>query len=195
MSGLTPAQTIGPFAAFILTPVEKGKHYPWTALACADLVTADASGERIRIEGRVINGEGAPHRLTLLEFWQADGQGHYAHPRDGRRAANTSFKGFGRTETDSEGRYAVDTIKPGRVPGPNGGLQAPHIVVAIHSPFLLRHLCSRIYFADETANADDPILGLVPAERRDTLLARKEGGVYRLDFVTQGGDETVFFDF
>jgi protocatechuate 3,4-dioxygenase alpha subunit len=143
----------------------------------------------------VSNGAGKAHLRTLLEFWQADANGYYAHPRDSRTRPNSSFTGFGRAETDHEGRYAFETIKPGSVPGPGGGLQAPHIVVAIHSPYLLTHLCSRIYFDDEGANTHDPILALVPADRRATLIARNDGKTYRMDFVTQGERETVFFDF
>ena len=195
MPALTPAQTIGPYSAFSLTPHERAKNYPWRAVANENLATDDAIGERIRIEGRVSNAAGKPHLRTLLEFWQADAEGRYAHPRDARTRPNSSFRGFGRAETDATGCYAFETIKPGPVPGPGGRIQAPHILVAIHSPYLLTHLCSRIYFEDEGANVHDPVLALVPADRRQTLLARKNGGTYRMDFVTQGENETVFFDF
>jgi protocatechuate 3,4-dioxygenase alpha subunit len=195
MPGITPSQTIGPFAAPSLTPNEKGKtQYDWKQLVSSNTVTSDADGERIRIEGRLVDGVGKPLDGVLLETWQADAQGRYAHPRDGR-ATNSSFKGFGRVETDGDGRFTLETIKPGQVPGPNGAMQAPHIVVAIHLRGILSHLYSRIYFSDEqTANAADPVLKLVPAERRETLIAKRDGAAYKIDFQIQGDRETVFFD-
>jgi protocatechuate 3,4-dioxygenase alpha subunit len=196
MSGITPSQTIGPFAAPCLTPNEKDKtNYAWLQLVNGNLVTPDAVGERVRIEGRMLDGQGAPIDGTLFEIWQADGQGRYAHPRDPRRT-NASFKGFGRVESDMAGGFAFDTVKPGRVPGPNGALQAPHIVVAIHMRGLLTHLFTRIYFADEASNAEDPILKLVPEDRRDTLIAKRDpsSALYRIEFRIQGDRETVFFD-
>lgn len=196
MSGITPSQTIGPFAAPVLTPNEAGKkHYDWQQLIGNDLVTPDAVGERIRIEGSMFDGDGAPIEGILFEIWQADGQGRYAHPRDARKT-NSSFKGFGRVESDAAGRFTFETVKPGPVPGPNGAMQAPHIVVAVHMRGILTHLFTRIYFSDEAANADDPILKLVPSGRRDTLIAHRDAGsaVYRIDFRIQGDRETVFFD-
>jgi protocatechuate 3,4-dioxygenase alpha subunit len=195
MPGITPSQTIGPFGAPALTPNEKGKtQYDWKQLVSSNTVTSDADGERIRIEGRLVDGVGKPLDGVLLETWQADAQGRYAHPRDGR-ATNSSFKGFGRVETDGDGRFTLETIKPGQVPGPNGAMQAPHIVVAIHLRGILSHLYSRIYFSDEqTANAADPVLKLVPAERRETLIAKRDGAAYKIDFQIQGDRETVFFD-
>lgn len=196
MNGITPSQTIGPFAAPCLTPNEQGKtNYQWQQLINNNLVTADAVGERIRIEGRMFDGEGAPIDGILFEIWQADGQGRYAHPRDPRRT-NSSFKGFGRVESNLDGTFTFDTVKPGRVPGPNGTMQAPHVVVAIHMRGILQHLFTRIYFADEASNAEDPILQLVPADRRETLIAKRDaaGAVYRIDLRIQGDRETVFFD-
>jgi protocatechuate 3,4-dioxygenase alpha subunit len=198
MAGITPSQTIGPFSAFALTPQEPGKSYPGAQLAGSDLITPDTTGERIHIEGRMFDGDGAPIPGTLLEIWQADAHGRYAHPADTRASSNASFKGFGRAETDADGRFAFDTIKPGGVPGPNGAMQAPHIVLAIHMRGLMIHLYSRIYFSDEAANASDPILALVPAQRRDTLMATRDasrpGAVYRFDLHVQSERETVFFD-
>lgn len=196
MNGITPSQTIGPFAAPCLTPNEKGKqNYAWSQLINGNLVTADAVGERIRIEGCMFDGDGAPIDGILFEIWQADGQGRYAHPRDPRKT-NSSFKGFGRVESDIKGNFAFDTVKPGRVAGPNGTMQAPHVVVAIHMRGILTHLFTRIYFSDEASNAEDPILKLVPADRRETLIARRDPAspVYRVDFRIQGDRETVFFD-
>jgi protocatechuate 3,4-dioxygenase, alpha subunit len=143
----------------------------------------------------MFDGQGAPVDGILFEIWQADGQGRFAHPRDPRRT-NTSFKGFGRVESNMDGSFTFDTVKPGPVPGPNGTMQAPHIVVAIHMRGILSHLFTRIYFSDEASNAEDPILQLVPADRRDTLIAKRDasGAVYRIEFRIQGDRETVFFD-
>jgi protocatechuate 3,4-dioxygenase, alpha subunit len=198
MPGITPSQTIGPFGAFSLTPHEQGKpQYDWKQLVGNNVVTADVDGERIRIEGQMVDGAGKPIDGILFETWQADSKGRYAHPRDGR-PTNSSFVGFGRVESDAQGRFTLDTIKPGPVPGPGGIMQAPHIVVAIHMRGILTHLYSRIYFSDEPANATDPILKLVPVERRDTLIAKRQqggnGAVYKIDFQIQGERETVFFD-
>jgi protocatechuate 3,4-dioxygenase alpha subunit len=194
MPGITPSQTVGPFFAPALTP---GEQYPWRQPLINDLITPDASGERIRIEGRVFDAEGAPVSDSMIEIWQADAAGRYAHPADPRRP-NAKFTGFGRAGTDSEGRFSFSTIKPGVLPGPNGKPQAPHIVVAVFARGLPRHAYTRLYFSDEANNANDPILALVPAERRDTLIAKraeKNGApVYLFDIRLQGENETVFFD-
>ena len=134
----------------------------------------------------------------MVEIWQADSQGHYAHPADGRPVASNSFRGFGRCPTDKEGGYAFATVKPGSVPGPSGSTQAPHINVGICARGMLKRLFTRIYFAGDPANASDPILALVPPERRGTLMANpdpKSPNVWHFDIRIQGGaDETVFFD-
>jgi protocatechuate 3,4-dioxygenase, alpha subunit len=195
MSGITPSQTVGPYFAYGLTP---NKAYDWKDTFSGDLVTPDASGERIRIEGRVFDGDGQPIVDSMLEIWQADAQGRYASPADKRAPSNASFKGFGRVGTDAKGGFSFATIKPGPVPGPDGGLQAPHVVMAVFARGMLRQSYTRIYFSDEAANADDPILALVPPERRATLIARravKDGqAVYTFDIHMQGDDETVFFE-
>jgi protocatechuate 3,4-dioxygenase, alpha subunit len=194
MAGITPSQTIGPFFASSLTP---GKDYAWVRAIDNDLVTADAAGERIRIEGRLLDGEGAPIDDGMIEIWQADAAGRYAHPADKRRP-NAKFTGFGRTDTDRDGAYGFTTIKPGPVPGPDGKMQAPHILVALFSRGMPRHCYTRIYFADEVGNANDPILALVPVDRRATLIAQREERdgqpVYVFDIRIQGPNETVFFE-
>jgi protocatechuate 3,4-dioxygenase alpha subunit len=133
----------------------------------------------------------------MIEIWQADASGHYVHPADKPRG-NTKFTGFGRAGTDAEGRYSFSTIKPGAPAGLNGKAQAPHILVAVYARGLPRHAYTRIYFADEKANAGDAILALVPADRRATLIAPRaeKGGqiVYAFDVKLQGENETVFFD-
>ena len=194
MAGITPSQTIGPFFSPALTP---GKDYPWRQPIGNDLITPDASGQRIRIEGRVLDVDNAPVNDAMIEIWQADAAGRYAHPADKQRP-NAKFQGFGRAGTDAEGRYSFSTIKPGSVAGPNGKPQAPHILVAVFARGLPRHAYTRIYFADEAGNGTDPILALVPADRRNTLIAPRaeQGGqvVYAFDVKLQGENETVFFD-
>jgi protocatechuate 3,4-dioxygenase alpha subunit len=170
--------------------------YPLTSIAGASLGRSDTEGERVRIEGRVLDGAGKPIDDALVEIWQADAQGRYAHPAD-PRGSNAAFKGFGRmgTGTDPENRFIFDTIKPGSV----DGKQAPHISVILTMRGMLVHAFTRIYFSDETAaNAKDPVLAAVPPERRDTLIAHRTetpgGIVYRFDIHMQGPKETVFFD-
>jgi protocatechuate 3,4-dioxygenase alpha subunit len=203
MSDITPSQTVGPYFAYGLTPRgrchwDPNGSYSWKETVGDNLVTPDATGEKIRIEGRVIDGDGQPINDAMIEIWQADAQGRYASPADGRARPNTQFKGFGRSATDKDGVYSFDTIKPGAVPGPNGKNQAPHIVVAVYSRGMLRQIYTRLYFADDPANNSDPILALVPEDRRGTLLAHKQdkGGqaVYRFDIRVQGENETVFFE-
>jgi protocatechuate 3,4-dioxygenase alpha subunit len=191
--GITPSQTVGPFFAFALTPDD----YDYSALTSNDLVTADAVGDAIRIEGRVTDGAGKPVPDAFLELWQADGAGRYAE--QGEASPNTSFKGFGRAATNSDGLYGFRTVKPGPVPDPDGAMQAPHINVGLFARGILRRMFTRIYFADEAANASDPILTLVPEDRRQTLIARRDGTVdgvprYVFDVRLQGDDETVFFE-
>ena len=203
MSQITPSQTVGPFFAYGLAPHSRcdwkpSEIYDWKETAGANLVTADASGTKIRVEGQVLDGDGMPINDAMLEVWQADSQGRYAHPRDSRARPNTKFTGFGRSATDKKGVFSFDTIKPGAVPGPNGKPQAPHIVVCIFSRGMLRQIYTRLYFSDEKANDGDPILAMVPPERRGTLIAHKvqsgDLAVYRFDIRVQGENETVFFD-
>ena len=195
VTGITPSQTVGPFFKYGLTP---SRQYAWNDAFTANLVTPDASGERIRVEGTVYDGDGAPVPDCMLEVWQADAQGRFSDPQDQRALPNTAFRGFGRCGTDGEGRFSFDTIKPGSVPDPDGKPQAPHLLLAVFARGMLRHLYTRIYFDGEAANGSDPVLALVPADRRATLIAKRQGGnggaVYKLDLRLQGGDETVFFD-
>ncbi|HEY3223171.1 MAG TPA: protocatechuate 3,4-dioxygenase subunit alpha [Pseudolabrys sp.] len=203
MSEITPSQTVGPFFAYGLAPHSRcdwkpSDVYDWKDTAGANLLTSDASGTKIRIEGQVLDGDGMPINDAMVEVWQADAQGRYAHPSDSRARPNTKFMGFGRSATDKNGVFSFDTIKPGSVPGPNGKAQAPHIVFCIFSRGMLRQIYTRLYFGDEAANDGDPILSIVPADRRGTLIAHKEvrSGlpVYRFDIRVQGENETVFFD-
>ena len=193
--GLTPSQTVGPFFKYGLTP---NGQYAWNDAFTSNLITPDTSGDRIRIAGRVFDGDGQPVPDCMLEIWQADAQGRFADPQDKRALPNATFRGFGRCGTDTNGGYAFDTIKPGAVPGPDGTPQAPHILVAVFARGMLLHNYTRIYFDGDAGNAADPVLGLVPADRLATLIATREpgngGAVYRFDIRLQGDDETVFFD-
>jgi protocatechuate 3,4-dioxygenase, alpha subunit len=191
--GITPSQTVGPFFKYGLTP---NGEYEWNDAFTSNLLTPDVSGDRIRVEGKVYDGDGAVIPDCMLEIWQADSQGRFSDPQDKRALPNSSFKGFGRCGTDKSGFYAFDTIKPGSVPDPDGKPQAPHIVLAVFARGMLLHLYTRIYFDDEAGNAGDPVLALVPADRRATLIAKKagSGNVYTLDIRLQGDNETVFFD-
>jgi protocatechuate 3,4-dioxygenase alpha subunit len=192
--GLTPSQTVGPYFAFGLLPEQYG--YNFRSIAGSQVARPDTEGTGIRIEGRVLDGEGAPIADAMVEIWQADANGRYAHPAD-PRGSNASFRGFGRsgTGTDPDCRYHFETVKPGSV----DGRQAPHVNVVLFMRGVLSHVVTRIYFPDEAAaNAADPVLMSVPAERRATLLAERTetpaGIVYRFDIHMQGPRETVFFD-
>ena len=193
--GITPSQTVGPFFKYGLTPNGQDE---WNDACTANLVTPDTSGERVRIEGRVFDGDGAPVPDCMLEVWQADAQGRFADPQDKRALPNAAFRGFGRCGTDANGAYAFDTIMPGSVPDPDGKPQAPHLLLAIFARGMLLHNYTRIYFDGEAGNAADPVMALVPADRRATLIATREtttgNAVYRFDIRLQGDDETVFFD-
>ena len=166
----TPSQTVGPYFAYGLTPEQYG--YPHRSVAQAALVDRDTEGARIRIEGRVLDGEGRAVDDAMIEIWQADAQGRYAHPAD-PRGTNATFRGFGRsgTGTDPEHRFAFETVKPGAL----GDGQAPHVNVVVFMRGLLNHVYTRIYFSDETeANAADSVLTQLPESRRGTLVARRD---------------------
>jgi protocatechuate 3,4-dioxygenase alpha subunit len=203
MSEITPSQTVGPFFAYGLTPDNRCEwdpngHYSWKNTVDGNLITPDVTGDKIRVEGTIFDGDGKPITDAMIEIWQADAQGRYANPRDNRALPNAKFKGFGRSATDKQGVFAFDTIKPGAVPGPGGKPQAPHIVFCIYSRGMLRQVYTRMYFPDEAANASDAVLAVVPTDRRGTLIASKETRdgqtLYRFDIRVQGDNETVFFD-
>lgn len=194
MSNITPSQTVGPYFKYGLTP---GTDYAWNDAFSNDLVTPDVSGERIRIVGQIFDGEGKVIPDSMLEIWQADAQGRFADPQDARAVSNAAFKGFGRCGTDANGGFEFHTVKPGAVPGPGGKPQAPHVLLAVFARGMTQQAITRIYFADDASNATDPILALVPVERRATLMAAREPGnavTYRFDVHLQGEKETVFFD-
>lgn len=176
----TPSQTVGPYFAYAWTPESYGRR----PLATNDLTRVGDSGQRIRLEGVVYDGEGAVVRDCVVEIWQADAEGRH----------RPGAAGFGRCATDDAGAYRFDTVKPGAL----GDGQAPHIAVTVFARGMPCHAFTRVHFADEeAANAADPVLALVPEERRATLIATRSqrgGTVYRFDIRLQGEDETVFFD-
>jgi protocatechuate 3,4-dioxygenase alpha subunit len=184
--GITASQTVGPFFHFGLTPAASGYAPPTTI----DAVVAGpgAAGVAITLSGGVFDGDGAPIADAMVELWQADAAGRYSG------GASNAFRGFGRSPTDPNGTFRFATIRPGRVPGPSGRLQAPHMALIVFARGLLVHFLTRVYFPDEPTNAEDPILALVPDDRRNTLIARTNGpGAYVFDIHMQGPNETVFF--
>lgn len=198
--GTTPWQTVGPFFHYALPWPGGGDLLGDHAMAGArpDLVPAEhfllqpppaprrADGEVIVIEGRILDGAGQPVPDALLEIWHADPEGRYDAP---------GFRGFGRAATAEDGAYAFRTLKPGRVPGPGDSLQASHIAVGVLARGLLKRLVTRIYFEGDDGLDADPVLQLVPPDRRPSLLARPAGpGRRRFDIVLQGEGETVFLE-
>ena len=192
MSGPTPSQTVGPY--FTMRIGGEGDNV---------LTTPETAGERIRLEGFVYDGDRKHIEDALIELWQANASGRYHHPGDDRDDVplDPAFTGFGRCASDFKtGAYSFLTIKPGPVPHPNGGLQAPHISLIVQARGMLDPTYTRVYFSDEAdANEADPVLATVPADRRGTLIAERleDGGsvaTYRFDIRYQGDDETVFFD-
>jgi protocatechuate 3,4-dioxygenase alpha subunit len=185
----TSSQTIGPFFREAL------ERPAWS-----DLTRDGAAGAPIRIEGVVRDGDGEPVPDALLELWQADATGRYAHPEDaGAARSDRLFRGFGRACTDADGRFMFRTIVPGAVAGRDGVMQAPHANVTIFARGLLKRLVTRIYFADHAdENARDPLLSsIADADARATLIAQRndesgEPAVYRFDVVLQGAGETAF---
>ncbi len=197
----TPSQTAGPYVHIGLAPGAAGFSIFRNELGW-DIAGPDAPGERIRIEGLVIDGFGAPMKDTLIEVWQADANGVHAHPDDPRHGeVARGFRGWGRVITDFDtGLFAFETVKPGRVMGAGGRLQAPHLSLWIVSRGINVGLQTRLYFDDEVeANAEDPALAMIEqADRRQTLVAERSmrdgKPVYRFDIRVQGDRETVFFD-
>lgn len=188
MSLLTTAsQTVGPYV-FI----------GFGDLVVEHIAGEGVSGEHVSVRGRIQDGDGKPVNDGVVEIWQADAAGVYSSPVDDRPKSTTSFRGFGRVLADAGGEFRFTTIKPGRVPGPDGKLQAPHLVVTIFMRGLLKQLHTRIYFPDDAANDDDAILQLVPADRRETLIARpvsRDNAAMEWNVYLQGPNETVFFDY
>jgi protocatechuate 3,4-dioxygenase alpha subunit len=182
----TPSQTAGPFF-----------HLGFKNSFDGTLAGPDAKGERMRIICRVFDDAVAVPD-AMVELWQANAEGKYHHPDDLQpKPLDPGFRGFGRMATTEDGSCVFETIKPGRVPGEGDRLQAPHINVSVFARGILNRLATRIYFAGDPANSEDPVLALTPADRRDTLMAKLESdgpGIWRFDIHLCGECETVFFD-
>jgi protocatechuate 3,4-dioxygenase, alpha subunit len=178
----TPSQTIGPFFAVGL---------PWPD---GPEVVPEGIPGAVRVGGRVLDGAGDPVPDALVETWQADPDGRFAHPDDPRGSTTPGFRGFGRCPTDAEGRWAIRTVKPGPLPAPDGGTEAPHLDVSVFARGLLNRLVTRIYFPDEPdANAADPLLASIQdPEARARLVAAADGDGLCFDIRLQGAQETPF---
>jgi protocatechuate 3,4-dioxygenase alpha subunit len=184
---LTPSQTVGPYFAMRL---------PWPQ---GPYVVAAGTPGAVTVFGRLLDGAGEPVPDGLVETWQADPAGRFAHPADPRGPVpdgDLGFRGFGRCPTGRDGTWKVVTLKPGPLPGGDGRAEAPHLDVSVFARGLLDRLVTRVYFPDEpAANEADPVLRSVPAGRRATLVAVPAGeGLLRFDIRLQGEAETVFFD-
>ena len=189
--GITPSQTVGPYLAIGL---------PWPD---GSFVVPEGTPDAITITGRVLDGAGDPVPDALVETWQADPASRFAHPDDPRGAAGSAiagFRGFGRCPTAQDGRYRIITVRPGPLPCPSGGTEAPHLDVSVFARGLLDRVVTRIYFPDEAeANAADPVLSAIAeSHRRQTLVASEvpggAPGQFRFDVRLRGERETVFFD-
>jgi protocatechuate 3,4-dioxygenase alpha subunit len=182
--GPTPSQTIGPFYFGTLIKAYK-----------CQLAPPDVAGERIEVVLTVHDAKGETVPDALLELWQANSHGRYNHPADRRNLPlDAGFEGFGRASTDGSGRARFSTVKPGRVPWPEGGMQAPHINVSVFARGVLNRLATRLYFNGDPANQEDPVLKQLAGAQRASLIARSENGAWHLPIHLGGDRETVFFD-
>lgn len=185
----TPSQTVGPFFSIGLDTLNR-----------SDLTSGVASGERVTISGRVLDGDGCAVPDAVLEIWQADSQGNFPDQNSGDSVnpfTSADFFGFGRIPTNAQGEFTFTTLKPGAVNDRAGQIDAPHLAVSIFMRGLLQRLVTRMYFPDESLNESDRVLALAPAERRHTLVARRRPGdrnSLEWNICLQGGEETVFFE-
>ena len=184
----TPSQTVGPYLHIGMTDRR----------SVTRMAGPEITGVHIRLKCRVLDVDNAPVNDAMIEIWQADGNGSYNHPDDPKGTpAGAAFRGFGRAATDEKGACAFDTIRPGRVPGTGNAMQAPHLNVAVYARGVLLQIYTRIYFADDPANDSDPVLAMVPPDRRGTLIANPdahEPGSWIFDIHLRGNKETAFFD-
>ena len=183
----TPSQTVGPYL-----------HMGLDWLNTRDLAPLSIEGERITIHGRLLDADGQPIPDGMIELWQANAHGKYAHPADTQNLPlQEGFTGFGRQPTDAQGGFVFATIKPGAVPATQGQRQAPHILVSIFARGLLRQLVTRLYFPGDD-HASDPVLRTIPEARRATLIALPQtddlSQLHWTIVIGAGDDETVFFD-
>jgi protocatechuate 3,4-dioxygenase alpha subunit len=182
---LTPSQTIGPF--YFGTLVNAYRH---------DIAPPDVPGERIDVVLTLHDAQGAIVPDGLFEIWQANSHGRYNHPDDRRNLPlDAGFDGYGRASTDTTGSSHFSTIRPGRVPWPEGGLQAPHINISVFARGVLNRLATRLYFDGDPALPEDPVLKMIEPARRATLIAKRNGqNAWHLPIHLGGANETVFFD-
>ena len=181
----TPSQTVGPYLHLGLTD----------ARSISRIAGDGAKGQKVWLTFHVLDGDGVPVPDAMIELWQADSEGNY--PPQDSKADGAAFRGFGRLATAEDGSCTFETIKPGCVPGPGGTIQAPHINVSILGRGILKRLSTRVYFAEEPANVADPVLALVPENRRTTLLAEPDStrsSHWIFNVRLRGENETVFFD-
>lgn len=177
----TPSQTAGPYFHLGCT----------TTHSVSQIMGSSAKGERMRLICCVFDGEDIPLNDAMIEIWQADTDGRYNHP------PSSSCNGFGRLATDANGVCIFETIKPGRVPAHDGGLQAPHLNISVFARGVMKRLATRSYFAGDAANGECSVLALVPEDRRATLMARPDAsnpGDWHFEIHLCGTKETVFFD-
>jgi len=184
----TASQTVGPFFHLGLTDPH----------SIAKIAGPNAKGERVKLICTVYDGEGKVVPDAMVEIWQADAGGKYNHPEDTQeKTADPDFGGFGRLSSDAQGVCVFETIKPGRVPSWTDVAQAPHLSISVFARGILKRLATRAYFAGDAANGEDPVLALVAEDRRDTLMAHRDGAepdAWRFEVHLCGPRETVFFD-
>ena len=198
MSGITPSQTVGPFFAYGLTP--NGK-YDWVDTFSNNLITPDASGERIHVRGRVFDADDKPIPDCMIEIWQADAQGRYANPADQRSLPNAKFTGFGRCGADDNGDYSFDTIKPGPYPWRNhhNAWRPAHIHFSVFGHSFLSRLVTQMYFPGDPLFPFDPIYNSVSDEKaRERMVSSFDlentipewALCFRFDMVLRGRNQT-----
>jgi protocatechuate 3,4-dioxygenase, alpha subunit len=183
-----PSQTVGPYFQIGMSG----------SRAIPQIAGPAVRGERVKLVCTVFDGAGSTLDDAMIEIWQANADGKYDHPADRQaKPVDPAFRGLGRLSSNSEGICVFETIKPGRVPTNTKSLQAPHLEVSVFARGVLKRLATRIYFAGDPANGEDPVLALVPKARRNTLMAQpmsEEPGAWHFDVHLSGPRETVFFD-
>ena len=183
MTPESASQTAGPFLHIGLTPNACGLPVPGGDLGAA-MLTGPATGERVVLSLRVIDGAGAPVADALVEAWQPDAAGRFP----GTPGADPHVSGFGRAAADAQGRLRFETVRPGAA-----APAAPHVTLMIFARGVNMGLHTRAYFDGDPRNPDDPLLQAL-RPRAETLLARPRDGAWHLDVRLQGDGETAFLD-